>query len=162
MTRALALLAVLAAPPAAAEPLVDRDNHYQLELAGGWAVQRSGEAPQLLTLSHRSGEARAVLTRTNYPNRAAWRRKRRGQYFDDVVAGLEKSTPGFALVRRRAGKLGRIPYLDVIYRRRHEQRPRVYTRFLFYRTFTLILGAASTRAGRRQAARLIRSLAPPK
>jgi hypothetical protein len=148
-----------AVAPVAAEPLVDPKNHYRLDLGDDWAVERSGEPPQLLSLRHRSG-ARAVLTRTNFPNRPAWRR--RAHYFDDVVAGIKANTAGFALHRRKRGRLKKIPYLDVVYRREHDSRPLVHTRFLFYRTFTLILTASSSPAGRRSAARLVRSLGPPK
>lgn len=110
-------------------------------------------------MRHRSG-ARATLTRTDYPNLPAWRR--RAHYFDGVIAGLKNSTPGFALVRRRRGRLGIVPYMDVVYRRAHERQPYVHTRFVFYRTFTLILAVSSTRGQRRAAARLVRSLGPPK
>lgn len=164
MVRLLAAAAVAAgaAAPAAAGEIVDPSNHFRLELGAGWSADQSAEPGEtLLVARHGSGSAVAVLTRSNHPNLPAWRTQ--AHYFDDVVAGLRAATAGFKLVSRRQGRVGtsrKVPFLDVTYRRRHPSAPHVATRFLFYRTFTLILAVASDAARRRSAAAVAQSLAP--
>lgn len=160
---ALTALLAIAASGAIAQPVKDAKNHFQVGDVKGWdvkAVDNSASDNERLvaTATHSSGQARAAVIRVTYPNTPAWRKKK--YYFDEVVRGLGAATDGFVLVSRKRSKIGKVPVLDVRYRRKHESAPHVAVRFVFFRTFTLIASASANRAQRRAASQLARSLLP--
>lgn len=135
-----------------AKPRVDEKNHFQLDAGSEWTLEDKGEPPTLAVLGHRSGGAVGVITRIDFPNMSAWRGQR--HYFDDVIAGVREATPGFALIRQVRTRQQRLPVLELHYRRDHPVRPFVITRFLFWRTLTVVLTISSTRKLRRASAAL--------
>ncbi len=162
--RVAGLLVPLAFSAAAtAEPIADKSNHYQFEAASGWSVQKvesDSKDPQrvLARGEHSFGKAEATLYRINFPNLPAWRNK--AYYFAEVLDGLKKSTDGFVLISKKRSKLGRVPVMDVRYRRKHDEMAHVSVRFVFFRTLTLILSVRSEHKLRRSAQALARSLKP--
>lgn len=140
--------AAKAAPGEAAAPGEDDSesvtrgagHRYQLTMPGGWTATDPAGAPAdvLAGYRHHDSGARVVITRADYPNPAAWRQQT--AFFEQVEAGLQASTPGYARLHRRQMRLDRIPAMDLGFRRRAGGGAEVvHMRFLFFRRYTLAL-----------------------
>jgi len=159
MTRATSVLvaACMALAPAlaSARPYRSEANYVQLELPDDLELAalpvEAGEGTTLVA-AFRGPSLSAAITRVDAPNRRAWRKDAR--FFQEVEEGLAKSVSGYKRLHRRQHKLGKVPALDLNFRRQHANRPdEVVARFLFFRTFTITLMVAvpAKAAGRARA-----------
>jgi len=166
MKLALAVVLAIAADAAVADTYRSETDYFQLEL--GESVKRvatvaaTGEATTLVATFAGKG-LHAAITRVAFPNPRAWRRD--AEFFLEVEAGLSKSTAGYRLLSRKQHKLGRVPALDLRFRRELDGKAQtVHARFLFFRTFsiTLMVGVNDgvPRAAQRTALALTQSFKP--
>ncbi|RMH40810.1 MAG: hypothetical protein D6689_12640 [Deltaproteobacteria bacterium] len=158
--RAIAAASALAiAAPAAAEPFVDADLRVTVAFGDGW--RRDGVARRWRQSA--TGQAAAIV-RLDVDGAAARRDPRRA--FARVVAGARATAPGYRELRRRIGREGRIPRLDLWYRYDAPggDRPVVALRVLWFRRYAVVLvvdtPAARFRAQRRAVRALLRSFRP--
>lgn len=145
------------APP----PVRDAENRYELHVPDDW--QSLAIVDALLGAQAPDGAARLVVTRVDHPNRAAWRSER--TFFSQVERGVARAADGYRRLHRRRGRLGRVPHLDLRFRRRTaDGREVVAMRFLFFRRYSLILTVSTeadrARRQRRTVRRLVRSFVP--
>jgi len=139
------VLAVLfAAAPATAKPFQSEPHHVQLELPDDVELAatpvETGEGTTLVA-AFRGPSLRAAITRVSAPNHRAWRKD--VQFFKEVEDGLARSVPSYKRLRQRQHKLGKVPALDLDFRRqRGSSAEQVVARFLFFRTFTITLMVA--------------------
>lgn len=174
----LAVGLVLATARAAAEDGAARDaiqvaaHQYQLDLPAGWSPASgdaaasdaattagtvTGSSAVLSRYAHDAGGARLVITRVAYPNPGAWSRK--DAFFDEVEHGIRAAAPGCTRMQRRQHRLGRVPAMDVQFRRRMGNGAEVvHMRFLFFRRYTLTLTLAAPARGYRRLGRAYRAL----
>ncbi len=143
MRRLGALLLVLAvAPTARAEVTTDKTHRFQLDLDDGW---REVPAPTdshtpLVGFEHRKRRALMAVSRVEYPNLDAWRRRTRKAYYSEIEKGIKTSVDGYKRLRQNTTRLGRVPALDLTFRHRDKDGERVvFMRFLFFRTYSLSL-----------------------
>lgn len=166
--RAAALAAgavlLLAAPAARADEVVrEADDYYQLTVPRGWtAVEPAAGAEEIVLARAQAATGQALaLTRVAYPNR----HRKDEAYRNQVVAGLAAATRDYKQLSRRDRTVSTVPVTDVVFRHRASTGARVTSvRFLFFRTFTLILTVAGPADGhertRRTTAALISSFQP--
>lgn len=149
---ALALGLTLGAQGSAARAETFRHDDHRFELALGDDWQRDGDA---LTWRNPSTAQTLTITRIDSSNYAAWRGRR--SFFTGVEQGVIDAAPGYRALRKRRGKLGRVPHLDLWfeYQPADSEPLAVAMRFVFFRRYTLVL-AIDTPAERyrKQRARL--------
>lgn len=131
-------------------------HQFQLSGLDGWIAlvpasreDITGARGLLGGYRHPPSGAVLAVTRVDYPNRRAWRRDQ--GFFAEVEAGVETASTGYRRFHRRQHRIGRVPALDLGFRRRTEQgREVVLMRFLFFRRYTVSLTVtAPARAYRR-------------
>ena len=160
------LLILLVAASATAEPFRSERNYLEVELIPELkpaATPVETGAGTVVVATFLGPKLRAAITRINAPNRRAWRKD--AAFFREVEAGLAKSSQGYKRRTRRQHKLGKVPALDIDFERTHEQATeRVYSRFLFFRTFSVTLMIAvpkrAPRSLRRRVAKMRASFRP--
>lgn len=147
----------------AGEELRDATEYYQLDIPDGWVASQPAPGAEDILLARTQaalGQALAV-TRVRYPNP----RRTREEYRDQVVAGIRAATRDFTKLTRRDRTLATVPVTDVVFRHRTDSGARVTSvRFLFFRTFTVMLTvtgpADGHRRSRRATAALVSSFQP--
>jgi hypothetical protein len=158
----LALLLLALPARARAERAVEnREHRYRLDVDSVWRARPApaGSLAPLAGYEHDRSGALLAVSRINYPNAAAWRQRTRDAYHDAVVAGIEKSTPGYQLMERRASLQGAVPALDLTYRRREARGNEVVLlRFLFFRRYALALAVTVPERGYRGHKRALRAV----
>jgi hypothetical protein len=153
--------------------LRDGDSGYQIVIASGW---RPIDPPSGTLVAYQApdGRARLALTQVEVGSRTA---RTFPLVVDEVERGVERVTASYRRVRRRTGQVGRVRTLDLWYRRaptptanptptptahhhhhHHHDRSRdlVLSRYLFYRTHTVVLSVGldpGAPSGDRRAAR---------
>lgn len=120
---------------------------HQFQLAGldGWIAlapasrEDIADARGLLGgYRHPPSGALLAITRVDYPNPRAWRRDH--GFFAEVEAGIETASSGYQRFHHRQHRMGRVPTLDLGFRRRAARgREVVLMRFLFFRRYTVSL-----------------------
>lgn len=138
---AVAVVAALAATPAAADP-VDL-GPATLALDDAWAGPPA--APDGVTRSR--GDATLIVVRYDVGNLPAWREATRAAHVDAIVRGFA-ATAGYAELGRTLGKTGPagVPTLDLTFRRRGPRGAEVVAaRVLLFRTLTMVAIAAAPR-----------------
>jgi hypothetical protein len=166
VTRRLVWVALVAAGAIAhAEPrppgtVVDGEHRYRLVIAEGW---RPLDAPEdtLLAYAGPDGAAYLALARIDLPGRAAWQNDQ--SFLDAIERGVSSHADGYARISRKVHKLGEVPAMDLRYRRTDSAgMGEVATRFLFYRTYALVLSIelGEDHAARRQADKILASFQP--
>ncbi|MBL8621956.1 MAG: hypothetical protein JNK64_11650 [Myxococcales bacterium] len=138
---AVAVVAALAATPAAAEP-VDL-GPASLALDGAWAGPPA--TPDGVTRTR--GDATLIVVRYDVGNLPAWREATRAAHVDAIVRGFA-ATAGYAELGRTLGKTGPagVPTLDLTFRRRGPHGAEVVAaRVLLFRTLTMVAIAAAPR-----------------
>jgi len=151
---AAAVLAfALVAAPATAD--VFRHDEHRFKLTIDDDFERDGEA-----LLWRNGRAEQTLsiTRINSSNHAAWRGKR--SFFAGVETGVRSNAPGYRALKKRRGRLGRVPHLDLIfeYDADGDTKITVAMRFVFFRRYTLVLAVDTPARRYRKHRRAVRKL----
>jgi hypothetical protein len=156
---AVALALIATASAAHAEVFRDADRRFELELPAAWTkdsdalLWRNSDTDQVM-----------VVTRIDGPTSDAWRGRR--SFFDAVEKGVRDSADSFKSLRRRRGKAGRVPTLDLWfqYRATDGADVTVAMRFLFFRRYTLSLAidtpAKRFRKHRRAVRKLTKSFKP--
>jgi hypothetical protein len=148
---ALAACLVLgqAAVAGAQEVVQSRPHQYRLALPAGWTDASAAGPAMVSGHRHEPSGARLAITRVDYPNPAAWQQE--AAFFEQVEDGVRAAAPGYARLHRRQLRLGRVPAMDLSFRRRTGDGAEVvHMRFLFFRRYTLALAlAAPARAHRR-------------
>lgn len=127
---------------ARADTSIDKKHRYRISLGTGWrpkTVAGSSLAP-LIGYEHKPSRALLAISRINYPNLDAWRKKTREAYLDQVVEGVEASVKEFRRMARRSLMLGEVPALDLVFQHQTVSgREVVLMRFLFFRRYVLAL-----------------------
>jgi hypothetical protein len=140
--------------------VVDGEHRYRMVVADGW---RPVDAEGTL-LAYAGPERRAymALTRIDLPGRAAWRGDQ--AFLDSIEAGVSGHTAGYHRASRKLSKQGQVPVMDLRYARDDGGgMTEVATRFVFYRTYALVLAierAPGDRALERQVDRMLASFEP--
>ncbi len=152
----------LLAPPASAEPIVDEELHFTLELPANFTALAKGTA--LRRYSHPSG-LKASLSRIDNPNLPAYWRKESKAFLASLERGVAKASTGYRLRTRQDSRAGRTPVLDIHFQRvREGVRELVWMRFLLFRRFALVASVSSPyradRKTRKLAEKFTSSLAP--
>jgi len=142
---------------------------YGLKLGSGWrrlAVAKKA-APGLHTRAfeahrHTASGRRLAVTRTGFPNYDA--RRRLGAYMKLIETGL-RSQPGYKRLRRSKRKLGRIPIVEFVFRRRRAGASEVVVlKLMLYRSWsyalTLVTPARNWKRWRRRNRKLIKTFRP--
>ncbi len=156
---AVAALPALAAEP---EPYRNADHHFQIALGDGWNPTEPGTGPEQLLLARAASDGRALaVTRVAYPNP----RRRDHDYQKQIEAGVEAAARGYHRLSHKVSRAGYVVVIDVTYRRDTDGgREVVASRFLLFRTFTLVLSVAmparTWRHQRRPTQKLVRSFVP--
>jgi hypothetical protein len=152
-----------ARPSAAPGALADADQQFQLDLGDGW--QRTAAAsPALAAWTWRVSDGVASLTRIDAAPAGAW--LARDDFFAGVERGLAAEVDGYTRARRRIGRLGRVPFMDIWYRFRSPagELRGVAMRMLFFRHYVLTLAieapATALRRERRPVRRALDSFRP--
>jgi hypothetical protein len=162
---ALALLGVAAdagphrrgkRPPA--DAVTDRAARYQIVIAPGW---RQTRIPEGTLAAYQSPGGTAQLTITRISTGTRWREA--SALAVEVERGVEKASPGYRRVRRRAGESAEVPTLELTYERSADP-GRILSRYLFFTRYTVVatigLGSRASRAERRAAESMLRSFMP--
>ena len=157
-------VAIAALPARAAEPQPyrDPDHYFQIALGDRWSPTEPGAGPEQLLLARAASDGRALaVARVAYPNP----RRRDRDYQKQIEAGVEAAARGYHRLSHKISRAGYVVVIDVTYRRDTDDgREVVASRFLLFRTFTLILSvttpARSWRHQRRATQRLLRSFVP--
>lgn len=141
----LSILAAVVGPSAHAETFRSEKNYLQVELPEGvepTSVPVEAGAGTTLVATFLGPVLRGSITRVSAPNRRAWRKD--PKFFREVEEGLAKSTKGYRRLSRKQHKLGKVPALDLVFRRNGPKgREVVAGRFLFFRTFSVTLMVAA-------------------
>lgn len=129
--------------PADKAPLVrDAVQRYELRLGSGWTsmgVAQGAKVP-LVGYQHARSGALLSISRVDYPNAAAWKRKSRDAYYAEIERGLRDAAPGYERVDMEALMLGSVPALDVTFRRSGRAgREVVLFRILLFRQYSLAM-----------------------
>ena len=149
--------------PASAETIKDEKHRYRLELPSGFAaVSRTAEGTVASYRDNKRG-IRLSIARVSYPNRAAWRKKK--AFFESVEAGVKDAVTDYKRLSRKRLKLGRVPAMDLWLSREAEDDTDIAAvRFVFFRTYTVVLSVAMTReayqAHRRRVEAMLTSFEP--
>lgn len=155
---AASVLLLLLAPAARADEVVrEADDYYQLTVPRGWSAiePAAGAEDIVLARAHAATGQALAVTRVAYPNR----HRKDKAYRDQVVAGLAAATRDYKQLSRRDRTLSTVPVTDVVFRHRAASGVRVTSvRFLFFRTFTLILTVAGPAEGHDRAKRATAAL----
>lgn len=156
------LVALMLALPAVAraDGVENREHRYRLELDSAWQARpvSAASSTPLAGWEHARSGALVAVSRIDYPNLSAWRQRTREAYYDAIVAGIEESTPGYALMERRASMQGQVPALDVIHGRGGERDEVVLMRFLFFRRYALALAVIVDKRAYRRHKRALRAV----
>ncbi len=139
----------------------DGKNQFQLRIPPAWKSTQGAETTLIAFESVPSGRLLTV-TRVDFPNRRAWRND--SDFYDEVEQGVEKASKAYKRLARKRLKLGRIPVLELTFRRASADYPVIATRFMFFRRYTLIASVAYTidayKAHRRSDAKMLASFKP--
>ena len=131
-----------APPESNASASTAKDRGASVRLAGYW---------------HDRSNARLAIARMNYPNLGAWRRDK--AFFAQVEAGLSETSPGFKRLYQNQMRIGKVPALDVTFRRKtNDGTEVVLMRFLFFRRYTLALTLSMPKRAYRRYRRTHRKL----
>jgi hypothetical protein len=160
---AVMVTAALSATAHADETIRDEAHYFELTVPTGFAATTPADGAETILLARThaaSGEAMAV-THVAYPNP----KRKDKAYRDQVVAGIAAATRDFRQLERSDRVLATVPVTDVVFRHRTGDEARVTSvRFLFFRTFTVMLTATgpgpSYRRAKRTRAALISSFQP--
>lgn len=143
-------------PPA--DPVTDRAAQYRIVIAPGWRQTRVPEGT-LAAYQSPGGAAQLAITRVSTGTR--WRDA--GALAVEVERGIEKASPGYRRLRRRAGESAEVPTLELTYEREAEPN-RILSRYLFFTRYTVVvtigLLSRASRAERRAAEAMLRSFNP--
>jgi hypothetical protein len=131
--------------------VTDAENRYRLEVPAGWQ-RAQAPAGSLAAWRARDG-ALMVVTRLDFPNRDAWRRKK--PFFDQVERGVREESRSYRRIRQRRHRLGRVPAMDLEFSRASDSHPAVVMRFVFFRHYTLVLSLGAAGEDRRRALRAV-------
>lgn len=149
------------------------EHQYELDALDGWSELTGGERGEaddllddvIIVAGYRHARSGALLaiTRMNLDNPRAWRDD--GDFFAEVEAGIEDTSPRYQRFHRRQQRVNKVPALDLGFRRDSERgREVVLMRFLFFRRYTLALAlrvpARAYRRHERAFRTLVTSLAP--
>jgi len=135
--------AALGAPASAQTK--DAGNYYQITIPAGWHKTEGAAGPEKLLASYRNQRRGQVLalTRIAYPNP----RRQKSAFHNSVEAGLRAAARNYRRLRRRNTRIERVPVMDVVFQRgARNHREVVFTRFIFFRTFTLVLSVSGPAA----------------
>ncbi len=157
-----AAVAASAARAAEREPYRDADHYFQIGLGDGWSPTEPAAGPEEILLARIAVDGRALaVARVDYPNP----RRRDRDYQKQIEAGAEAAARGYHRLSHKVSRAGYVVVIDVTYRRDTDDgREVVASRFLLYRTFTLVLSVATPadkwRHQRRATKRLVGSFVP--
>jgi hypothetical protein len=162
---ALAVVLVCAAAPVLAGDDTsghrDAKNQFQLQIPPSWKSARGADGTLLAFESTPSGRLLTV-TRVDFPNRRAWRKDK--TFYEEVERGVEESSKQYKRLARKTRKHGKVPGLDLTFRRASADYPVVAMRFLFFRRYTLIVSLAYSdaayKAHRQSGSKLVSSFKP--
>jgi hypothetical protein len=160
----LSLGAAGAAGQSEVEPgtLRDPENRFELKVPATWS-RSATTGGALLTVAGPKG-LRLTVTRIDNSNLPAWRRDE--TFFQYVIDGLARTTPGFRLRRKKRDRAGRVPTLNLAFYRKGAagRKESVWMRVLFFRSYSLIavsaLPATSRRSLRLEANQAVNSFTP--
>ncbi len=180
MTRSLAhiLLLILSsilllgqrasAAPAPA-PLLDAEQRFSLQLPSGFEATSPPQRSQALHYFLAKPGIVASVTRFASANRAAYQKKHRAEFIDQIEAGLARNVPGYAPRKtKKFSRIDRTPILDLEFLRGASSPApeRIYMRFIFHYRFTVVatasIPAGASKTSRRQAQRFSHALLPLK
>jgi hypothetical protein len=157
------LVAILVLLPAAGQAggqkgptLSDADHQYRIAIAAGWVAVAP---PDRTLVAYRSPGSRAYLAVTRID--VGTRRARDADALADAIErGVERSTPGYRRIRRRAGQAGDTSLLDLWYERASSRV--VLSRYLFFTRHVLVLsiGLEPGASERRAAEAMVKSFMP--
>lgn len=134
-------------------------HQYRIEVPEGWSGTgaSAGEPVIVSGYRHERSGARLAITRVDYPNPGAWRQK--DAFFEEVEDGVREAAPGYTRLHRQRRRLGKVPAMDLFFRRRTGDGTQVVLlRFLFFRRYTLALALASPARAYRRHGRAHRAL----
>jgi hypothetical protein len=131
----------------------DPEHHYQITLGPAWldkaaaiaATGAIGDRPALLAgYEHPRSGALVAVTRINYPNLGAWRARTRPAYVAAIEQGVREAVVSYRRLEQRTG-FDQVPVFDLVFRSRRpggqgkQGNEIVAMRFLFFRTYSLVM-----------------------
>ncbi len=138
LTAALFTLGIVAiAPPALSKPLTDRTHRFAIDVDANWSRQHKVPSGTVAVFTNPKHGLQLAIARVNHPNRAAWRS--RAWFFASVEQGVQRAATKYKRLHRKRHKLGRVPALDIEYRHRGQEELVTFSRFLFFRRYSLVL-----------------------
>lgn len=155
-------LAALPARAAEPEPYRDADHYFEIALGDGWSPTEPGTGPEQLLLARAATGGRALaVARIAYPNP----NRRDRDYQKRIEAGVKAAARGYHRLSHKVSRAGYVVVIDLTYRRDTDSgREVVASRFLLFRTFSLVLSVAmpsrTWRHQRRPTQKLVRSFVP--
>ncbi len=162
MTRALALIVLVAATasaetPAKVQTIALPRSTVTLTVPDTWtAVKATG----VVAAFKADSGALLAVTRADVPNPDAWKSGTKAAYADKVERGIEAGIPGYKRTQKKLADVNGVPALDVEAKR--DDGATVVVRVLLFRTYALSLAIEVPRGADVAAARaIVQAFAPP-
>lgn len=137
----LLALALCSGSELAAEPLVNQEQHFQIEVPPDLVPEPGGTA--LHRFASSSG-MRASISRIGFPNLQAYWRGERDSFFASLERGAASASSEYRLRRKKDQREGGTPVYDLFFERtRADKRELVWMRVLLFRRFAIIATVTS-------------------